>query len=224
MSAADINGARYELLGVMGNPTKANWLAALDDAFSDSEDSDINVIYFCSHGYDKVDGTSGHYGMQLPGYNKNNSNTYITSGEFYSHLSRINGKIVLILDSCYSGVFIDNLRSKLNAEGGRIAVMTAADDTTATYNTTTDTNRAHDYFTLYLLEGAGYSMTSHRFSGGMPADSNGDGQLTFYEMFHYARDEVLSNMSKNSRSSFHGSTAQDPQCYAGSLGNLVLFG
>ena len=224
MSAADINGASYELLGVVGNPTKANWLAALDDAFSDSQDSDINVIYFCSHGYDKVDGTSGHYGMQLPGYNKNNANTYITSSEFYSHLSRINGKIVLILDSCYSGVFIDNLRSRLSAEGGRIAVMTAADDTTATYNTTTDTNRAHDYFTLYLLEGAGYSMTSHKFSGGMPADSNGDGQLTFYEMFHYARDEVLGNMSKNSRSSFHGSTAQDPQCYAGSLGNLVLFG
>ena len=137
----------------------------------------------------------------------------------------IKGQVILVLDSCYSGVFISNMKSSLDAQGGRISVMTAATNTRACYYNVTDTNAACDFFTYYLLMGAGYDMKgAHTFSGSMPADTNKDGKLTFNEMFNYAKKGVTTNVPgfKN-KSWFHGDASQTPKVYTGSNGNLVLF-
>ena len=230
LSGTTVDGKIYENMGIMENPDKNTLLTGIVNAFSDSVDTDINVVYLCSHGFNRIDvpktSKSTHYGLQLPGYlNYRSSNQYyITSEEIFDAISSIKGKVILVLDSCYSGQFIANMKSALNNAGGRISVMTAASNTRACYYNVSDVNRACDYFTLYLLMGAGYDMRNHAGTGSYPADSNADGKLTFSEMFSYAKKSVKNNVPKlKNKSTFHGDPAQSPNVYTGGNGDLVLF-
>ena len=224
-----INGARYEKVGMLENASKDEILSGLSKAFADSADTDVNVVYLCSHGtnyVDKAKSGSTHYGLQLPGYTNYNSSSayYITAEEIFSAISAIRGKVILVLDSCYSGVFITNNKSALDAQGGRISVMTAANNTLACYYNITDVNSACDFFTYYLLMGAGYDMQNHTGTGAYPADSDSDGKLTLNELFAYAKKQVTTNMPKfKSKSWFHGDASQTPRIYEGYNGGLVLF-
>ena len=88
----------------------------------------------------------------------------------------------------------------------------------------TDVNKACDFFTYYLLEGAGYDMQNHSSTGSCPADSDADKKLTLSEMFAYAKKQVTANMKNfKSKSWFHGDASQTPCIYEGSNGGLVLF-
>ena len=229
LAGTTVNGARYENVGILENESKDAILSGLSKAFSDSRDTDVNVVYLCSHGsnyVDKASSGSTHYGLQLPGYSnyKSSSEYYITSEELFSAISAIKGKVILVLDSCYSGVFITNNKSALEAQGGRISVMTAANNTRACYYNVTDVNRACDFFTYYMLEGAGYDMQNHASTGAYPADGDNDGKITLDEMFAYAKKQVKANMSNfKSKSWFHGDASQTPCVYAGYNGGLVLF-
>ena len=229
LAGTTIGEARYENVGTLENATKDGILSGISSAFANGKDTDINVVYLCSHGTNYVDKESSgstHYGLQLPGYSnyKSSSEYYITSEELYAAISAIKGKVVLVLDSCYSGVFISNMKSSLDAEGGRIAVITAANNTKACYYNVTDVNKACDFFTYYLLEGAGYDMQNHTSSGSCPADSDADKKLTLSEMFAYAKKQVTTNMKNfKSKSWFHGDASQTPCIYGGSNGGLVLF-
>ena len=229
LSDANIGGLDYEMVGMVKNPSKAVLLDAIDDAFADSVDDDINVVYLCSHGYNYIDVPTSfptHYGLQIPGYSgyKSDSRYYVTAEEIYAHISRIRGTVVLILDSCFSGEFITNMYSELEAEGGRISVLTAASNTKACYYNIKDTARAYDYFTYYLLGGAGYDMSTHLFSGSMPADKDKNGELTVRELFNYAKSEVTTNVPKfKKQKTFHGDANQMPRVYLGGNGDLVLY-
>lgn len=229
-ATSNIDGKQYERVGLMENPSKDALLSGIPSAFSDSVDTDINLIYLVSHGTNYVDvaktAKSTHYGLQLPGYTnyKCSSEYYITSEEIFNAISGIRGQVILVLDSCYSGQFITNMKSALDAAGGRISVMTAATNTTACYYNISNTSTACDFFTMYLLIGAGYNMRSHTYSGAHPADSNADGKLTFNELFNYAKKSVKANVPKyKSKSWFHGNYKQTPNVYKGNNGDLVLF-
>lgn len=229
LAGTTIGEARYENVGTLENASKDGILSGIANAFADGKDTDVNVVYLCSHGTNYVDKESSgstHYGLQLPGYSnyKSSSAYYITSEELYAAISAIKGKVVLVLDSCYSGVFISNMKSSLEAEGGRISVITAANNTKACYYNVTDVNKACDFFTYYLLEGAGYDMQNHSSTGSCPADSDADKKLTLSEMFAYAKKQVTANMKNfKSKSWFHGDASQTPCIYEGSNGGLVLF-
>ena len=229
--ASSIGGLKYEALGLLGNPSKSDILNGIANAFSGGRDSDVNVVYLCSHGFNYVDvptsSKSTHYGLQLPGYEDYTSESkyYISAEEIFNAIVGIKGQVILVLDSCYSGEFITNMKSNLDKQGGRISVMTAASNTRACYYNVEDTNSACDFFTYYMLMGMGYDMKdSHQFSGSMPADTNKDGRLTFNEIFNYAKSGVTANMNgfKN-KSWFHGDPAQTPRVYKGSNGDLVLY-
>lgn len=229
-STSSIAGIKYEDVGLLANPTKSELLSGISSAFSGSRDSDVNLIYLCSHGTNYVDRASSskttHYGLQLPGYSNYHSSSqyYVTSEEIFNAISAIRGQVILVLDSCYSGQFIVNMKSSLKAEGGRISVMTAATNTRACYYNISDTDKACDFFTMYLLLGAGYDMRTHTFSSKHPADSNGDGKLTFNEMFNYAKKNVKTYVPKyKNKSWFYGDANQTPYVYAGNNGDLVLF-
>lgn len=225
-----IDGVGYENLGVLENPSKQALLSGIASAFSGSRDTDINLIYLCSHGTNYVDvkktSKSTHYGLQLPGYRnyKSSSEYYVTSEEIFSAISAINGKVILVLDSCYSGQFIVNMRSALDAQNGRISVMTAATNTTACYYNIANTSTACDFFTMYLLMGAGYNLRTHSATGAHAADTNQDGKLTFNELFSYAKKSVRANVPRYRKKSwFHGNYKQSPNVYAGANGDLVLY-
>ncbi len=229
LSGSSINGAKYENVGTLENESKDGILSGIAKAFAGSGDTDVNVVYLCSHGtnyVDKASSGSTHYGLQLPGYSDYNSSSayYITSEELFAAISAIKGKVILVLDSCYSGVFISNMKSALEAEDGRISVMTAANNTKACYYNVTDVNEACDFFTYYMLLGAGYDMQKHTSTGSYPADSNSDGKLTLNEMFAYAKQEVKTNLPNfKNKSWFHGDASQTPCIYEGYNGGLVLF-
>lgn len=238
LERSEIDGVSYEVVGMMKNPAKIKLLTAIDTAFADSIYTDVNVVYLCSHGFNYIDvdndtyrmfhGSDAptHYGLQLPGYTDwdSPSKYYITAEEIYNAISGIRGKVILVLDSCFSGEFISNMGSALASENGRITVMAAASNTKASYYDIKDTNSSFDFFTYYLLQGAGYDMQYHTESVLMRADQNSDGALTVNELFNYAKKEVTGNLPTfKGKSWFHGNTAQTPRIYEGANGDLVLF-
>lgn len=229
LSRTKIDGTAYEKTSIMANPAKSALLSGINTAFADSTDDDVSVVYICSHGYNYIDVSSDksmHYGIQLPGYEnyKSSSQYYITAEELFSAVSAIRGRVVLIVDSCFSGVFISNMRSKLNAEGGRISVLCAATDTKASYYTSKSMSSDFDFFTYFLLEGLDYDMQKHQYGMGYSADTDGDGAITLSEFFTHAHDQVIANLPAYSgKSWFHGNPAQTPTWYAGGNADLVLF-
>jgi len=102
--------------------------------------------------------------------------------------------------------------------------MTAATNTTACYYNIANTTTACDFFTMYLLMGAGYNLRTHSATGAHAADTNQDGKLTFNELFSYAKKSVRANVPRYRKKSwFHGNYKQSPNVYAGANGDLVLY-
>ena len=240
LSKSSIDGVGYTKLGILSNPSKSGLLSGMKSAFADSKSTDVSVVYLCSHGFNYVDVDyesykkkhgrlpATHYGLQLPGYTNyaSNSKYYITAEEIFSAVSAIRGKVVLILDSCYSGEFITNMRDALDVEGGRITVMTAAGNTLASYYNVKDTDRACDFFTYFLLLGAKYDMKEHEYVTGSGADANRDGKLTVREMFNFASSNLAANLrSYMTYSWYHGEkdVVQKPVFYAGANADLVIY-
>ena len=139
---------------------------------------------------------------------------------------------MLIIDSCYSGVFITHMKSQLSELYGKVAVLTAAKKTRACYYTGSEENGACDFFTHSLLQGIGYKIriengVHNRYVGGMPADSGKtrNGMVTLSEFFNYGNTWTKKYVKKyKGKSVLHGDPKQKPQYYANELGSLVLFG
>ena len=232
-----IDGAGYETR-VLGNPTKTQLLSGIAGFFADADDNDISIVYLCSHGT-KTPGELSGYRLLLPGYDNENSsrNYYMTAYELFNCFNRIRGRVVVIIDSCYSGAIISDLSSRLDAQGGRISIMTAAKDTRASYYKTSDTTRAVDFFTFFLLLGLGYNEQEAAYTAGssggtgsypgyMAADraGNGDGKVTVREMFNFASRNILDNVPEYSRQPwFWGNRNQTPCFYAGANADLVIY-
>ncbi len=218
-----IDGQGYDITTVK-NPSKNSLLRGISSTFADSTDSDVSMIYLCSHGHRT--GSSSGYRMSLPGYENASSSPYyyITSKELFSCISQIKGRVVLIIDSCYSGIFINDMRSSLDAEGGRISVLTAASNTNASYYNVKSTTTAVDFFTYFMLYGLGYEEKTHKFDYSLRADSNKSGTVSLSEMFNYARNSVLNNVPAYSKYSwFWGNKNQSPQSYMGDNANLIMY-
>ena len=134
---------------------------------------------------------------------------------------------MLILDSCYSGVFLDNVSGQLSQYSGKIAVMTAASNTSACYYNVSESRGACDFFTFFLMGGIGYSVRDKSYVGGMPADRNSDRKVTVEELFRYGSSETISYVRpflSSPVSWFHGDAKQTPRFYANGLENLVIYG
>ena len=235
---SSISGLTYSTK-VMGNPSKTALLSGISSYFSDTTDIDVSVIYLCSHGH--MTKSYGGYRMSLPGYNTNtsNANYYITSSEIMNCVSRIRGNVILILDSCYSGAFLEDAKSKLNALGGRVAVMTAASDTRATFYNVKSTSKSVDFFTFFLLKGLGYSERDHwwnknaagdkgAYPGYLAADMSGnnDGIVTVSEFYRYASKSIAANIPTYMKKSWYWGDRKKVQVtrfYAGNLSDLIIY-
>ena len=235
-SNSSINGVKYDI-HTMKNPSKNSLLSGMASYFADSNESDVNVIYLCSHGHANINGTSvggvSQYGLSLQGYNTSydldSPYYYITATELYACISQIKGKVVLILDSCNSGQFITNMKSRLDMEeNNRIAVLTAVQGgTNASYYDVTSTTKAVDFFTYFLLYGIGYDEKKDKLDYRLRADSNESGVVSLKEFFNYGKTATSAYVSKSSTykaSWFHGSSYQVPQSYIkGDMGDLIIY-
>ena len=237
-SNSSISGLGYTTK-VMGNPSKTALLSGISRFFSGTADVDVSIVYLCAHGH-MTSGYAG-YRLSMAGYDANpkNANYYLSSQEIFNCVSRIRGNVILILDSCYSGAFLQDMSSQLAAQGGRIAVMTAASDTRATYYNVRKTEKSVDFFTFFLLKGLGYS---HRdkwwtkdaagkrgaFPGYLAADQAGnkDGIVTLGEFYDYAAKSIAVNIPKYMKKSWYWgdkTRVQVTRFYAGNLRNLVIY-
>ena len=232
-----IDGQRYATK-VLGNPSKSGILSGIASFFREADDNDVSIVYLCSHGHNNKSSYSS-YRLSLMGYdsNKNNSKYYLTSKEIFSSVQAISGNVILILDSCYSGTFINDMKSKLDGEDGRIAVLTAASNTRATYYNNRD--KAVDFFTFFLLKGLGYNEKESwwnknaagdkgSYPGYFSADKkgNGDGAATLGEFYSFACNCIDVNIPNYMKKSWYwGETSrvQKTRFYAGKLKNLVIY-
>lgn len=234
---SNIDGQGYETK-VLGNPSKSSILSGISRFFRDTDDNDVSIVYFCSHGHNNKSSYTS-YRLSLKGYdsNKNNTKYYLTSKEIFNSIQAIRGNVILILDSCYSGTFINDMKSQLNDEDGRIAVLTAASNTKASFYN--NAKKAVDFFTFFLLHGLGYNEKEGwwtknydgdegSYPGFFAADKrgNGDGAATLGEFYSFAANCIDVNIPNYmTKSWFWGETSkvQKTRIYAGNLKDLVIY-
>lgn len=234
---SNIDGGSYTAW-VLGNPSKARIVGGISAFFADADENDVSIVYLCSHGHnDKSSYTD--YRMSLKGYdsNKNNPKYYLTSDEIFDSVQGISGNVVLILDSCYSGTFINDMKSRLKAENGRIAVLTAASNTRATYYN--NKSKAVDFFTFFLLMGLGYNEKEDWWNGNSEGDKgsypgyfaadkrgNGDGAATLGEFYSFASNSIDANIPGYMTKSWYWGdreTVQKTRIFEGNLKNLIIY-
>lgn len=232
-----IDGQRYATK-VLGNPSKSGIQSGIAGFFKEADENDVSIVYLCSHGHNNKSSYSS-YRLSLMGYdkNKNNSRYYLTAKEIFSSVQAIKGNVILILDSCYSGTFINDMKSRLDDEDGRIAVLTAASNTKATFYT--NKAKSVDFFTFFLLQGLGYNekegwwtknadAEKGSYPGYFMADKkgNGDGAATLGEFYSFAANCIDVNIPKYMKKSWYwGDTSkvQKTRFYAGGLKSLVIY-
>lgn len=155
---------------------------------------------------------------------------------------------MLVLDSCKSGAFIRDARSRLEAEGN-IAVITAQDaKRNASFYQGTTSSTQVEFLTYTFCEGLGYvysdkSTGKPKWLSSVPADSSpSDGTVTIKEILSYTDRNVPGLVAEymktftNGKSKFrvpgvYSTTAlkawggQDPQVFMpNSMENVVIFG
>ena len=223
---------------VLGNPSKDRLLSGIASLFADADDNDVSVVYLCSHGHNTKSSYS-NYRLSLVGYDNNKSNPkyYLTAKEIFASVQAIRGNVVLILDSCYSGTFINDMKSGLQGENGRIAVLTAASNTRATYYN--NKAKAVDFFTFFLLQGLGYNEKEDWWNANAGGDAgsypgyfaadlkgNGDGAASLAEFYNFAANCIDVNIPTYMTKSWYWGekdNVQKTRIYAGNLKNLVIY-
>jgi len=223
---------------VLGNPSKDRLLSGIASLFADADDNDVSVVYLCSHGHNTKSSYS-NYRLSLVGYDNNKSNPkyYLTAKEIFASVQAIRGNVVLILDSCYSGTFINDMKSGLQGENGRIAVLTAASNTRATYYN--NKAKAVDFFTFFLLQGLGYNEKEDWWNANAGGDAgsypgyfaadlkgNGDGAASLAEFYNFAANCIDVNIPTYMTKSWYWGdkeSVQKTRIYAGNLKNLVIY-
>ena len=235
-----IDGVDYIENSTLVNPSKSAIFSGIASFFASADDDDVSVVYLCSHGH--MLGNNTGYRMSLPGYTNSNSDPryYMSSAEIFNAVRAIRGKVVLIIDSCYSGIFIEDMRGNLYAEGGRISVLTAAFNTRATFYNVKDTNKAVDFFTFFLLQGLGYDERYGHYikdAGGSKGSAPGllladtinnagkkDGVVTVAELYAYVSRCIAVNIPSYSQNSwFWGSPEQQTRYFEGANGKLPIY-
>ncbi|MBQ9040791.1 MAG: Ig-like domain-containing protein [Clostridia bacterium] len=234
---SDIDGQGYTTK-VLGNPSKSGIQSGIASFFKEADDNDVSIVYLCSHGHNNKSSYSS-YRLSLMGYDshKNNSRYYLTAKEIFNSVQAIKGNVILILDSCYSGTFINDMKGRLDDEDGRIAVLAAASNTKATFYT--NKAKSVDFFTFFLLQGLGYNEKEGWWTKNADADKgsypgyfladkkgNGDGAATLGEFYSFAANCIDVNIPTYMKKSWYwGETSkvQKTRFYAGNLKNLVIY-
>lgn len=173
------------------NKSKAYVRAAIKRKFAGSKENDVNYLYFSGHGT-SVGGE--FYMIPSTGYS-------ISASELRRWLDAIPGKFMVVVNTCNSGAVIGKGGATSFAQGflnGFLASSakggSLADDKYMVLCSSTGSQDAYtatvkvDIFGLAFASGMGYDYIDRALS--WLADLDGDGDITFGEMFAYARTRV----------------------------------
>ncbi len=175
----DFNSYNYYQIGLSADtatinnplyPSKSNILTALDNLVLLSNDNTITIIFYSGHGIESN-------GSWVLGKTNNIASIALSVEEIYNAIKDINGKTLIISDSCYSGnLYQDSAYSILDknysfAEAYEkfistdskydtedIYILSATDSYNKSWERKFDTLvfRNHGFLTKALLEGIGW--------------------------------------------------------------------
>ena len=199
------DGAQMSVKLLANPPTKAAAMTGIRNAFKGSTENDVNYLYLMTHGAPPTD---SEYSLMI-GSKKGQT---ITSKELRQLLDKIPGKMVLIIDSCFSGDVIGKNAAPANWTNGFVNSFTAGSAVTKSgemkaekYKVICGSTRAQQSWVKFEpsdLNGA-YSLSGSVVAMGagwnyqnqpkvrphkteMLADKNGDGRVTLAETYVFA--------------------------------------
>jgi len=192
------------------NATKTNIISGIASTFSGADDNDISYFYFSGHGTYSGSFTTSYI---CPTDFDGTSGSAISVDGLESALSAIPGRIVVLLDSCYSGGFIgkgegeddfdnDNLetfnnniintflmgQSKGLLTTNQYKVLTAChyNEPCSEYSPHPIDGNPFGWFSSALCEGCGYNTYSHPY----PADDNENNKVSLQETYSYIQNTL----------------------------------
>ena len=184
------------------------------ECFGDATDDDVSVFFYSGHGHDD---NGGAYQGALCGVD----GSYLTTDALAVVLGSIHGRIIVIVDACYSGALISTnqdqrknnvkqdsslfVQSFINAfekcgpknnhaefRDSKYIVLVAA----SFKETSAESIWRKGKFTGALIKGMGCNYSKGTYKGSMPADKNKDNAVTVEELYNYIRKKVWSLVGK----------------------------
>ena len=234
MSAQKYSGERFRKIEAKQDLTGDQIRAAIKSLYNSGiQSSDVTFFYFSGHGYSQ-NGTPYIMGLDAD----TSAAGAISVHELRSLLDPIPGKVVVILDSCYSGGFIGKGQSasgynegvisafegnaKANLATGKYTVLTACRGNQLSYSPALQISpnniKYYGMATALIVESAGYNCLNNT-AVNQYADTNKDKKVTVNECVKYVHknvDLINSSLSGDNRMD------QDMQYYTQS-GSTVLF-
>ena len=188
--------------------TREHLAEAIDEAFAESSEDDLSILYLCTHGILSSADDGQIYLLLGDGQTE----TPLLGGELCEMVSAIQGEKLLILDACFSGALIGRgMPSQTGLPGARrtlehaysaqyaapfladpsIHVLTSADGFESSWYFDSEqlTSGAVSYFASAISSGLG-------LYGAIEADLNGDGSVTLDELHRYLRLALPSSSSQ----------------------------
>lgn len=182
--------------------------SAILTTFAGATANDVSLFYYSGHG---VSSSTTEYLGALLATNYNASDMtgtdyMITATELRSYLDQIPGRKIVIIDACHSGNMIGRSASQISDEerfntsfinafatktrsnlaASNYYVMTASHSTETSIELGYSNGISIGLFTYNLGLGCGYDLVNGMFIDAL-SDQNGDGVISFYEAFKYAK-------------------------------------
>ncbi len=189
LAQSNIGGQRYDTVVTRKNPSESAIKSAITSTFAGATANDVSLIYVVAHGHQGSGSMEGQYCFSMDGYSTKKTGTYITDTELMSWIQAsdaIKGRVVLVLDSCYSGRFISHQSGNLSAMDNFAVITAQVKDKPASYYVHGGgyTEPTFEFFTRKFCEGLGHDQVSG--SVAPAADDDMNGMLTVNEAFAYA--------------------------------------
>ena len=174
--------------GTIGTPDELR--AAVLDAFKTADETDLSILYICTHGLLSSSDDGGIYLILGDGENEQP----ISASQLFDTIRNIQGEKLLILDACFSGALIGRgtpQQAETLPLDPSIHVLTSATgfESSWYYDSKHLSTGAVSYFASALSSGLGLY--------GLPeADLDGDSAVTLAEIHSYLSIAVPSSSSQ----------------------------
>lgn len=185
--------------GTIGTPDELR--AAVLDAFKTADETDLSILYICTHGVLSSSDDGGVYLILGDGENEQP----ISAAQLFDTIRDIQGEKLLILDACFSGALIGRgapLKGQLpGAQPSQSPIELFLDPSIHVLTSASGYESSWYYDSEHLATGAVSYFSSALSSGlglyGLPeADLSGDGAVTLAEIHSYLSSAVPSSSSQ----------------------------
>ena len=193
------------------NASRSQILNGITTAFAGATDNDVSLFFYSGHGGESND--ISRLGALCPV-----SGGWITITELASALSKVKGRVIVILSSCHSGAaigkgeaaedaleahnqaIIDAFANVETEKYGEMAtnkfiVMTAAAAEEVSWSMSggscDGSGYPQSFFAAAIIKGMGCTYPYGNYTGSTPAD-NGDKLITLKEIFQYSYNQAIS--------------------------------